>query len=156
MLSFIESLKEVVSEVQATGGAVVERTRPSPALLRRLKDYTMDRLQSSTHIGNLIADWFVGQMFDEYVRVCVVHLCKQTLGDEELQYLSLIRIIDRVLERELGADEVGEPPEHEYYYTESVFEHGLAAGMVSIWDGLGDRQTVAYTFAKDRWLIAWV
>ena len=44
MLSFIESLKQIVADVQATGGAVVERSGPSSDLLRRLKEYAVRRM----------------------------------------------------------------------------------------------------------------
>ncbi len=41
MLSFVEALKQIIDNVQTTGGAVIERSFPSPSLVQRLRGVTI-------------------------------------------------------------------------------------------------------------------
>jgi hypothetical protein len=147
MLNFIEALKQVVADVQATGGAVVERSYPSPDLVRRLKEYAIRRIAETKPRQWVILDWFTEGFFDEYVRVCVVHLRKLTLEDGELHYRVLTKVIDRVLSEGVR--------DRDWTQRKDELEEQLAFSLAEIWDQLGDEQTLAYTFAKERWLIAW-
>lgn len=145
MLSFIESLKQIVSDVQATGGAVVERSGPSSDLLRRLKEYAVRRMGETNPRQWVMLEWFTEGFFDEYVRVCVVHLRKLTLEDEALHYRVLTKVIDQALSNR--------PPDWSDRYED--LEDQLAFSLSEIWGQMGDEQTLAYGFARDRWLIAW-
>jgi hypothetical protein len=147
MLNFIEAVKQVVADVQATGGAVVERSCPTPELIRQLKEYAIRRIAETKPHQWVILDWFTEGFFDEYVRVCVVHLRKLTLEDAQFHYRVLIKVIDRVLSESVHDRDWTQPKEN--------FEEQLVFSVAEIWDQLGDEQTLAYTFAKDRWLISW-
>jgi hypothetical protein len=72
---------------------------------------------------------------------------KLTLEDSALHYRVLTKAIDQVLSESIRDRDRTQPKEE--------LEEQLSFSLVEIWDQLGDEQTLAYTFAKDRWLISW-
>lgn len=144
MLSFVDSLKQIIADVQTTGGAVVERIVPSPDLLQRLRECAVQRIAKTKSRRVALLEWFTEGFFDEYVRACVIHLHKLGVVDDDLTY----RIITKVIELALstGAHRWGREAED--------FEEQLAFSLDEIWAQMGDEQTLAYTSAQERWLIA--
>lgn len=144
MLSFVDSLKQIIADVQTTGGATVERSTPSANLLQRLKEYALQRIAETKAPEWTLLEWFTEGFFDEYVRVCTIHLRKLGITDDDVVF----RIIARVIDRELSS-------ESRWAREVKDFEERLAFSLVDIWEQMGDEQTLAYTFAQERWLIAW-
>ena len=144
MLSFVESLKQIIADVQATGGAVVERSLPSPDLLQRLREYAVQQIATTERAEYHLLEWFTEGFFDEYVRVCVIHLRKLGIMDDEIVYRLITKVIDSSLSGKYPSPSKAQD-----------FDKRLVVSVIEIWDQMGDEQTVAYTFSQERWLIAW-
>ena len=67
MLSFVEALKQIITNVQTTGGAIIERSFPSPSLVQRLREYAVCLLSGHMSRSYLINEWFSEGFFEEYV-----------------------------------------------------------------------------------------
>lgn len=145
MLSFTDSLKQVIANVKMSGGAVIERDIPSPAVLQRLKEFALQRIAETNASEWALLEWFTEGFFDEYVRVCWIHLRKLGISDNGL----IFRVITKVIESQLSREA------RHWERTESDFEERLAFSLVDVWEQMGDEQTLIYTFARERWLIAW-
>jgi hypothetical protein len=145
MLSFTDSLKQVIAVVRESGGAIIERDTPSSAVLQKLKEYALQRIAETNASEWRLVEWFTEGFFDEYVRVCWIHLRKLGISDSDLMY----RVIAKVIESQLSR-------EGRYWErTEGDFEERLAFSLIDVWEQMGDEQTLIYTFARERWLIAW-
>lgn len=83
MLSFVDALKQIIADIQATGGMTIERTSPSSQLLQKLREYTVQCLAEATSAYQL-EEWFTMGSFDEHVRVCIVHLHELGLSSDVL------------------------------------------------------------------------
>ncbi len=90
MLSFVDALKQLIADTQATGGALIEHHRPTPELLQRLREYAFKCLAEIDAEQYILLDWFTEGEFDENVRVCVVHLHKLGITEEDRIYQLLI------------------------------------------------------------------
>ncbi len=145
MLTFVDSLKQIIADVQATGGAVVERSTPSPSLLQKLREYAVQQIAANKAPDWTLSEWFTDGFFDAYVRACVIHVSKLGIADED----SVYRIITKVIDAELPAET------HYARHEHNTFEEQVAFSFIDIWEQMGDEQTRAYTFAQERWLIAW-
>lgn len=144
MLSFTETLKQIIASVEATGGAIVERSTPSPEMLQRLRAYSIQQIATRKVSKHTLLEWFAEGFFDEQVRVCFIHLCKLGMTDDEVIYRFLVKVID------LSLSERGHRS-----HQEKDFEESMADALYEIWSNAGDEQTISYTFAQTRWLIAW-
>ena len=145
MLDFIESLKQIISNVQSTGGAVIERNTPSADLLQRLREYALGRLAETSTKGWILEEWFTEGLFNEYVRVSVIHLSKIGIVDNDFIYRVLVKVIDSIIPSDKQSRDRGSKD----------FEEQIANSLIMIWDFMGDDQTRNYTFAQERWLISW-
>jgi hypothetical protein len=144
MLSFVDSLKKVIADIQITGGASVEHSTPSSSLLQKLREYALQRAENRAPEWTLL-EWFTEGFFDEYVRVCVVHLRKLGISDDNLVFKLIAKVVDSQLSAKV----------HRWGRKEGDFEERLALSLIDIWEQMGDEQTLIYTFAQERWLIAW-
>lgn len=145
MLSFTDSLKQVIADVKMSGGAVIERSTPPSEILQELKEFALRRIAETNASEWTLLEWFTEGFFDEYVRVCWIHLRKLGISDNNLIY----RVVTQVIESQLA----GETRRREH--TDKDFEERLALSLMDIWEQRGDEQTLMYTFARERWLIAW-
>ncbi|MEM4204187.1 MAG: hypothetical protein QXS54_08975 [Candidatus Methanomethylicaceae archaeon] len=145
MLSFIDSLKQVIADVKVSGGAVIEHSTPPSDVLERLKQFALQRIAETSASEWILLEWFTEGFFDEYVRVCWIHLRKLGISDNSLIY----RVITKVIESQLSRET------RHWERTERDFEERLALSLVDVWEQMGDEQTLIYTFARERWLIAW-
>jgi hypothetical protein len=101
MLSFVDALKQIIANIQATGGMTIERTLPSPQLLQELREYAVQRLAEATSIYQL-EEWFTEGYFDEHVRVCVVHLHKLGISQDDRAYHLISKVIDAIVRDSFG------------------------------------------------------
>ncbi len=145
MLSFLDSLKQVIADVKMSGGARIERSTPPPDVLQKLKEFSLQRIAETNAPEWTLLEWFTEGFFDEYVRVCWIHLRNLGISDNDLIY----RVIAKVIESQLFSET------HHWERTERDFEECLAFSLVNVWEQMGDEQTLIYTFARERWLIAW-
>lgn len=149
MLTLTECIKQIITDIEITGGAVIERITPSANLLQELRSYAIQQIRTSTnqHANSIILEWFTEPLFDEYVRVCVVHLHKLGISDDAETSLYIKRVIDgHVSQENLYPPSQHDKQDFDGYMTFSLFE---------IWEQMGDEQTQAYSHAQKRALIAW-
>lgn len=146
MLSFINSLKRTIADVQETGGNALERERPAPALLQRLREFALRRMREAEVNKWYMIEWFTEGFFDEYVRVCVIHLHKLGIEDKDLVQNTLLKVIETA---------ITDPTESYWQHEAESFGDQLAISLMPVWEDMGDEETRVYTFAQDRWLIEW-
>ncbi len=142
MLSFVDALKQIIVNIQTTGGMTIERTLPSPQLLQELREYAVQHLAETTSIYQL-EEWFTEGYFDEHVRVCVVHLYKLGITQDDRAYHLISKVIDAILRDSYRIQD------------KKNFETQLVSSLTIVWDDMGDEQTYLYTAAQSRWLISW-
>jgi hypothetical protein len=145
MIGFIESLKNTIDDVKATGGASVERSAPSQSLLQQTREYVLKRIAETKTARWFLFEWMTQGLFDEYIRVSVVYLRKLGITDEDLTFRTIIKVIDAEISSQHNI--VGRDP--------SGYEELLASSLLLVWEQMGDEQTLIYTFAQQRWLIVW-
>lgn len=100
MLRFVDFLKQIVADVHISGGAVIERSKPSPDLLQRLREYALNQIAEGKTKNWVLMEWFTEGYFDEYIRVCSVHLQKIGVKDTGLIYRVLVKVIDQTISSE--------------------------------------------------------
>lgn len=145
MLSFVDSIKYIIYDVQATGGAMIQRTPVSHSLLQRFREYAVEQLSASQTAGKYeLLEWFNEGMLEEYVRACTIYLQKLGISDEQRVFDLISRVIYFSVHR-------GNEPLQQIH----SFDGRLLNALIDVWDQLGDDQTVAYMFAQNRWLISW-
>lgn len=142
MLSFVDALKQIIANIQATGGMTIERTLPSPQLLQGLREYAVQCLAETTGSYHL-EEWFTEGFFEEYVRACAVHLYKLGISQDDRIYHLLSKVIDVIVRDKYKVQD------------KKRFEDQLVNSLTIIWDDMGDEQTRLYIAAEKRWLIAW-
>lgn len=142
MLRFVDTLKQIIADTQATGGMTIERASPSPQLLQRLRAYAVQCLAEATSVYPL-EEWFIEGAFDEHVRVCIVHLQKLGISQDDQTYQLISKVIDAVMR------------ENHRVKDERNFEAQLIRSLTIVWEDMGDDQTFLYTLAQSRWLISW-
>jgi len=145
MLSFTDSLKQVIADVKTSGGAVIERSTPPSDLLQKLREYALRRIAETDAPEWTLLEWFTEGFFDEYVRVCWIHLRKLGISNNDL----VCRVVAKVIESQLSREA------HHWERREVDFEERLALSLIDVWNQMGDERTLIYTFARGRWLIAW-
>lgn len=146
MLIFIDLLKQIIADVQTSGGAVVERSKPSPELLQKLKQHALYQITQEKADNWVLLEWFTEGFLDEYLRICSVHLRKIGIDDDDLAYRVLAKVVDQTISYRSN--------NHRRERARN-FEDQLASSLILIWDQMGDEQTIAYTMAQERWLINW-
>lgn len=151
MLSFVEALKRIIANVQKTGGAVIERSFPSPLLVQKLREYALHILPEIAGSYHIIFEWFNEGFFEEYIRVCVVHLFKLGIVEDDHIY----RLLTKVIEEAIVSAGNGRAGINKKVWEQHNFEEQLIRSLGYIWLELGDEQTYLYTIAQNRWLIAW-
>ena len=153
MLSFIDRLKDVVYEVEQTGGNSLERLIPPLRLVQQLRTYAMKLLEEiqgvhSHRISGFLLEEFNEGFFDEGVRASVIFLHRLGVTDEERVGEILKGVVRKRISRWLGSSE--------YLDTCSQnIKDVLIDSVIKIWEDGGSEVTRAYTFAKQRALIAW-
>jgi len=65
MLSFTDSLKQVIADVKMSGGAVIERSTLPPDLLQKLKEFALQRIAETNAPEWTLLEWFTKGLFDE-------------------------------------------------------------------------------------------
>lgn len=148
MITFVESIKEVLNDIQITGGARIEHNSVSPTLVQSLREYAVTQfsihVSQSRHAKYVWEEWFNEGLFSNYVHACVTYLAKLGILDEERVYISICRLIDMVVSGD-----------YTYINEAGTFEEILTALLVEVWEQVGDAQTSIYTLARERWLITW-
>jgi hypothetical protein len=144
MLSFVDAIKQIIADIQVSGGAIIEHSSVAPALTQRLREYAAQKLREVNSGNYTLLEWFNEGLFDEYVRVCGIYLRKIGIVDENTVFNLVEKVIDIKTYGKCRAT-----------YQTHNFEGNLIAALVEVWERNGDEQTIAYTFAKDRWLISW-
>ena len=59
-----------------TGGAAIEHLLPPEDVLQHLREYAVQQMATGNHSPHAFLEWFTENFFDEYIRVCFLHLSK--------------------------------------------------------------------------------
>lgn len=153
MLSFIDRLKNVVYEVEQTGGNPLERLIPPPSLVQELRTYAMKLLEEvqgihAHRISGFLLEEFNEGFFDEGVRVSMIFLHRLGVTDKKRVEEVLKGVIRKRISRWLGSAEGRDTR------SENI-KDALIDSVTEIWEDGGSEATRAYTFAQQRALIAW-
>lgn len=155
MQSFIESLKEVVYEVEQTGGDPLEKLVPSPTMTQRLREYAVQRLREAPDAtdghalhGYLFEEFNEG-FFDEGIRVVNIYLARLGITDPADLEDILQRVVDNRLDEHVFRDHG--PREQRV----DTAEDAIVASAQEVWEEGGSSTSRAYAFARQRLLITW-
>ncbi|MHC1571665.1 MAG: hypothetical protein ACXQTL_02780 [Methanosarcinales archaeon] len=155
MLSFIERLKDIVYEVEQTGGDPLELL-PSPHLVQQLRAHALKTIeeipsaQGHRFSGFLLEEFNEG-FFDEGVRVSIIFLNRLGITDNERIEEILKSVVKRRILNWLDPMKAGHFEEGD---SENV-EDALITSVTEVWEDGGTEVSRAYTFAKQRALISW-
>lgn len=156
MLSFIEQLKDIIYEVEQTGGDPLERLLPSPYLVQLLRAYALKTIgeipsTQSYRISEFLLEEFNEGFFDEGIRVSIIFLNKLGITDSKRIEETLKSVVKR---RILNWLDFTKAKHFEKGNSENV-EDALITFVTEIWEDGGTEVSRAYTFAKQRALISW-
>ena len=156
MLSFIERLKDIIYEVEQTGGDPLERLLPSPHLVQQLRAHalkTIEEIPSAQghRISGFLLEEFNEGFFDEGVRVSIIFLNRLGITDNKRIEETLKSVVKR---RILNWLEPVKARHFEERDSENV-EDALITSVAEVWEDGGTEVTRAYTFSKQRALISW-
>jgi hypothetical protein len=143
MLSFVDALKRMIADIEATGGAIIEKTFPSHQLQQQLREYATQVLHESTDSYSVWLGFLEGHLEDQ-VRACVVHLHKLGISNDHSIYHLLTNVIDKIVKGFRGV-----------WKEQGHFEARLLSDLEVVWYECGDEQTFLYVTAESRWLISW-
>jgi len=155
MLSFTERLKDIIYEVEQTGGDPLERLLPSPHLVQELKAYALKTIEEipsvqSRRVSRFLLEEFNEGFFDEGIRVSIIFLNRIGItANKQIEQILKTVIKRRILNRFA--------PVNDRHFDEDQenIEDALVMSVAEIWENGGAEITRAYTFAKQRALISW-
>jgi len=156
MLSFIERLKDIIYEIEQTGGDSLERLLPSPHLVQQLRAHALKTIegipsaQGHRFSGFLLEEFNEG-FFDEGVRVSIIFLNRLGITDNKRIEEILKSVVKRRIFNWLEPIEARHFEERD---SENV-EDALITSVAEVWEDGGTEVSRAYTFAKQRALISW-
>lgn len=156
MLSFIERLKDVIYEVEQTGGDPLERLVPIPSLIQQLRAYALKTLEEiptaqGHRVSGFLLEEFNEGFFDEGVRVSIIFLNRLGITDNKRIEQILKSVVKRRILRWLDPTKAMYLEEKD---SENV-EDALLTSVTEIWEDGGTEVSRAYAFAKQRALITW-
>jgi len=157
MLSFTERLKELIFDVERTGGSPVQKLSPSPDLVLQLKGYAIKRLREEPgplprSVEFFLLEEFNEGFFEEGIRVSLVHLGEMGISNTEEVLAILRRVIDERLDGILRRGSSQQRP----YHDETIsIDDAIVQSVNYVWDEYGSEPTILYNFAKERFLILW-
>lgn len=156
MLSFVELLKNVIYEIEQTGGDPLQMTTPPRPLVQLLKRHAFEVIKEiyeapGNRISAFLLEEFIERSFDEGVRVSYAFL--KTLGITDSR--EIIEILKRT--SELRIVRCLSPRRIDHYESKN-FENvrdALITSVEEVWEMGGTEASRAYTFARERALISW-
>lgn len=156
MLSFIEKLKNVLCEVEQTGGNELEMFIPEPSLVQKLKAFALkdiEHLQTSKNdmLSLFLLEDFNEGFFDEGVRVSIIFLKSSGITD----YRRIEKILKKVIKKRSRKWLGSENDRHLMEVESDNLENALVNSVAEAWEEGGTELSNAYTFAKQRALITW-
>jgi len=156
MLSFIERIKDVIYEVERTGGNPLERLIPAPSLVQQLRVYALKTIEEipatqGRRVSEFLLQEFNEGFFDEGVRVSIIFLSRLGITDDKQIERILKSVVKKRILNWLNPMKARYMEERE---SENL-EDALVSSVTEIWENSGTEVSRAYTFAKQRALIAW-
>jgi hypothetical protein len=158
MLIFTEQLKELIHDVEASGGSPVQKISPPLKLMLKLKGYVIKRLREQAsplprNVEFFLLEEFNEGFFEEGIRVCLIHLGEMGITDPEEVSSILHKVVDRRLEMMLGKGD--ERHRAARYVDKITIDDALVQSLEYVWEEYGSEPTILYNFAKQRFLIVW-
>lgn len=163
MLSFVESLKNIIADIEDNGGNPVQRISPSANLVLYLKSYAINRLKNepeplSNRVSDYILEEFNEGFFEEGVNASLVHLTEMGFtNDTEIRSI-LCQVIDKRINDIFGTKkqkEEWEKQKNSEDYESGRLLNAIVQSVKYVWEDLGSVPSSLYTFARQRFLITW-
>lgn len=156
MLNFIERMKDVIYEVERTGGNPLERLIPAPSLVQQLRAYALKTIEEipstqGRRVSGFLLKEFNEGFFDEGVRESIIFLNQLGITDDQRTEQILKSVVKKRILNWLDPMITRHMEERE---SENV-EEALVSSVAEIWEDGGSEVSRAYTFAKQRALITW-
>lgn len=157
MLSFTERLKELILDVETSGGSPVQKLSPSPDLVLQLKGYAIKRLREESEplprsVEFFLLEEFNEGFFEEGIRVSLVHLGEMGITDSE----DVLKILRKVIDKRLNSILRKDRSRQRLYHDDTItIDDAIVQSVDYVWDEYGSEPTILYNFAKQRFLILW-
>lgn len=154
MLSFTEQLKELVFDVETSGGKTIQKTSPSNKLILELKGFTVKKLREQPEPLSRNVEYFLMEEFnegflEEGIRVCLIHLGEMGITDSEEVSSILHKVIEKRIRMLLQNDR------RSRYSDKISIDDAIIRSLINVWEEYGSEITILYSFAKQRFLIRW-
>ncbi len=156
MLSFIERLKDIIYEVEQTGGDPLERLLPSPNLVQHLKAHALKTIKEipsvqDHRVSGFLLEEFNKGFFDEGIRVSTIFLNRFRITDNKRIEQILKSVVKRRILNWLDPMKARHFEEGD---SENV-EDAIITSVTEVWEDDGTKVSCAYTVTKQRALIRW-
>ncbi|RLG28395.1 hypothetical protein DRN98_09640 [Methanosarcinales archaeon] len=157
MLSFTERLKELILDIEMTGGSPVQRLSPSPDLVLQLKGYAIKRLREEPeplprNVEFFLLEEFNEGFFEKGIRVSLVHLGEMGIADPE----DVLKILRKVIDKRLNSILRKDRSQQRLHHNDIIsIDDAIVQSVNYVWDEYGSEPTISYNFAKERFLILW-
>ena len=157
MLSFTEQLKDLIFDVESTGGSFIQKISPPNEMILKLKGYAIKRLKSESQeeiprqVEFFLFEEFNEGFFEEGIRVSLVHLAEMGITKTEEVYDILCKVIDKRIDGILSKGK------RDYFRNKETIniDDAIVQSVVYVWEEYGSEPTILYNFAKQRFLIIW-
>ena len=163
LLNWTERLKELIGEIESTGGDPLQKLTAPAKITAELKHYFLSQIDelsgtdkplaigiTSETPAERIRGFFTEQItegfFDDSVRLCMIELAQFGLNEPTEIIVILQRVIHRFIAQFLHLREV-----------ESIKDSKdlLVQHLLEVWENLGSETSRLYDYARQRLLIRW-
>jgi len=157
MLSFTEQLKELIFNIEKSGGSAIQKITPPGDLILKLKSRIIKQLRKETEplprrVEYFLVEEFNEGFFEEGIRVSLVHLNEMGITDLEEVFEILCNVVDKRLDDILNRNK----KHNQHTYNRSISTNdAIIKSIEYVWEEYGSESTILYNFAKQRFLILW-
>lgn len=155
MLRFTETIKDVIDDVAKGKGLPVKRISPNDDLVLKLKSNLVSKIKNlgqipNSIIGNIVFEFREG-FFEEGIRESLMFLKDIGINDDEI-----FEILDRVIEERYLFSALSKKDQKEKGRKQYAdYFDFLVECVRTSWGETAIDKTLAYEYAKKRFLIIW-
>lgn len=156
LLNWTERLKELIGEIETTGGDPYQKSTAPATLVADLKRYFLSQMEGlSKTDANAVRDlrgFFTEQItegfFENGVRLCIIELAQFGVAEHAKMQTLLQTVINRFIEQFIRRRPFEVGPVND-------MQDLLAQHLLEVWENLGSETSRVYDFARQRLLISW-
>lgn len=161
LLNWTERLKELIADIEDTGGDPCQKLTPAAILVSELRGYFLSQIVELSTAGKTgevgwgnpvdrIRGYFTEQItegfFDDGVRLCIVELAQFGVTETNKVKTILQKVVRQIVAGFLRVreDALSKDPD------DLLVQH-----LVEVWESFGSETSRLYDFARQRLLISW-